>query len=289
MATSDLQTLSRFSGKSAALATMHGKERAIGPAFRDKLGLSLVVPEDLDTDQLGTFSGEIARPGSMDEVLLAKAKLGLQKAGLDIALASEGSFGPHPQAPFLPVNLEKLVLIDQATGLVAIEQHVDLCPCFASWEAARLEDIAAQVRAKGFPDQALIVRPNLGPGPLRKGLQSEDELRQAILEAAGASADRRAVVQTDMRAHLNPRRMQAIHTLAEKLAGRLTQSCPACLAPGWGLKRVSRGLPCAGCGAPTQWILEEIMGCFACDHESSVARSDGLREADPGHCPCCNP
>lgn len=268
---------------------MHRKEMAIGPVFLDKLGLAIVVPEDLDTDQLGTFSGEIARPGSMEEVLIAKARLGLLKTGLDIALASEGSFGPHPQSPFFPVGLEKIVLIDEATGLVAIEQYVDQFPCFASWEAETLDEVERQVRAKGFPDQALVVRPNLGPGPLRKGLQSADALAGAIHEAARASADGRAFVQTDMRAHRNPRRMQAIRSTAERLAVRLGHACPACLAPGWGLKRVNRGLPCSGCGAPTLWVLEEVMGCFACDHETSMVRSDGLREADPAHCPCCNP
>ena len=97
---------SSFAGRRAVLATMHGKERAIVPAFRDILGIDIEVPGNLDTDQLGTFSGEVERAGTMDEVLVAKAKLGLKMSGLDLAIASEGSFGPHPQMPFIPVGLK---------------------------------------------------------------------------------------------------------------------------------------------------------------------------------------
>lgn len=281
---------SAFAGRRAALATMHGKERAIVPAFRDILGIDIEVPGDLDTDQLGTFSGEIERAGSMDEVLVAKARLGLKVSGLDLAIASEGSFGPHPQMPFIPVGLEKLVLVDARSGLVAMEQSIDLAPSYASWDTANMIDIEDQIRATGFPDQAMIVRPNTGPaGIVQKGIQTSENLEAAIVHAARVSSDGLAFVQTDMRAHFNPRRMMSIGSLAKKLADRLCQSCGSCSAPGWGVKGTEAGLPCSWCGAPTAWVLHEIMGCFMCDHETSQPRSDGLTEADPAHCPYCNP
>ncbi|MFN3608353.1 MAG: DUF6671 family protein [Hyphomonas sp.] len=281
---------SAFAGRRALLATMHGKERAIGPAFRDILGTDVEVPRDLDTDQLGTFSGEIERRGSMDEVLVAKARLGLKVSGLDLAIASEGSFGPHPQIPFIPVGLEKLVLIDAKSGLVAIEHSVDLAPCYASWETRRLNDIVEHLRAAGFPGQAMIVRPNTGPaGPVQKGIQSLANLEAAIEKAVYASSDGLAFVQTDMRAHFNPKRMMSIESLAKKFADRLSQACSVCSAPGWGMTGTEPGLPCSWCGAPTAWVLNERMGCFMCDNEISQPRSDGLTEADPAHCPFCNP
>ncbi len=281
---------SAFAGRRAVLATMHGKDRAIVPAFRDILGIAIEVPDDLDTDQLGTFSGEIERAGSMDEVLVAKARLGLKVSGLDLAIASEGSFGPHPQMPFFPVGLEKLVLIDAKSGLVAMEHSVDLTPCYASWETRRMIDIADQIRATGFPDQAMIVRPNNGPRAIvQKGLQTFETLEAAIVQAAVVSNDGLAFVQTDMRAHFNPKRMMSIELLAKKFADRLCQTCRSCSAPGWGVKGTEAGLPCSWCGAPTAWILHELMGCFMCDNQASQPRSDGLTEADPAHCPCCNP
>lgn len=281
---------SAFAGRRAVLATMHGKERAIGPAFRDILGIDIEVPGNLDTDQLGTFSGEIERPGSMDEVLVAKARLGLKVSGLDLSVASEGSFGPHPQMPFIPAGLEKLVLIDARSGLVAIEHSIDLSPCYAIWETRRMIDIADQIRAAGFPDQAMIVGPNSGPAVIiQKGVQTLENLEAAIVQAAHVSSDGVARVQTDMRAQFNPKRMMSIESLAKKLADRLCQTCSSCSAPGWGVKGTEAGLPCSWCGAPTAWVLHELMGCFMCDHETSRPRSDGLAEADPAHCPYCNP
>lgn len=279
-----------FSGRRAILATRHGKERAIGPAFRETLGIEIDVPDHLDTDQFGTFSGEVERPGTMDEVLVAKARYGLTRSGLGLAIASEGSFGPHPQMPFVPVGLEKLVLIDAGTGFIAIEHSLDMSPCYASWETRSLGDIADRVQAVGFPAQALIVRPNAGsPGQVRKGLRDVGTLEEAVAGAARISGDGLACVQTDMRAHFNPRRMHAIGLLAQKFADRLSRACPSCKAPGWGVKRTERGLPCSGCGAPTDWVLNDILGCFVCDDELPAPRSDGLCEADPAHCPYCNP
>ncbi len=281
---------SLLAGRRAILASMHGKERAIGPAFKEILGVDIEVPRHLDTDQFGTFSGEIERSGTMDEALVAKARYGLKISGLDLAVASEGSFGPHPQMPFIPAGLEKLVLIDAKAGLVAIEHSLDMSPCYASWEARSLSDIADRVHAAGFPRQAMIVRPNAGsPARVQKGIQDFEHLEASIAQAALASSDGLALVQTDMRAHFNPRRMKSIESLARKFADRLSRACPSCEAPGWGVKRTERGLPCSWCGAPTEWVLNEVMGCFVCDNERPELRSDGLSEADPAHCPYCNP
>src|SRR5258705_318799 len=54
------------------LATMHAKERAIAPPFRRLIGAEVVVAPQLDTDELGTFSGEVARPDALVETSLLK-------------------------------------------------------------------------------------------------------------------------------------------------------------------------------------------------------------------------
>ena len=281
-----------FSGRSAALATMHGKEAAIAPVFAARLGIELVVPPGLDTDALGAFTGEVERPGDMDAVLIEKARLGMRAAGLDLGVASEGSYGPHPQMPFVPAGLEKIVLIDDRSGFIAMEQVFDDAPCYHRWEVRELDEIRASLGRIGFPEQALIVKPGdvspIGPG-LAKGLQDEGALSEAIEHAAGLSPDGRAEVETDMRAHMNPRRMATIARLAGCLAERLLRSCPACGAPGWGPIRVETGLPCSWCGGPSTFVKSEVYGCFVCPYEEARPRSDGLKEADPAHCPNCNP
>ena len=91
---------------------MHGKEKVLGPLLVNALGVEIVLIENFDTDQWGSFSGEISRP--LDP--LATAKLKCTKAaeisGASLAIASEGSFGAHPLIGFVAADEEILVLID---------------------------------------------------------------------------------------------------------------------------------------------------------------------------------
>jgi len=64
--------------------------------------MRVVVPAGLDTDGLGTFTGEVERPAPPRETALLKARLAIETTGLPRALASEGSFGPHPALGFVP-------------------------------------------------------------------------------------------------------------------------------------------------------------------------------------------
>jgi len=101
-----------YRGRQAVLATMHGKEAAVQPPFRDCLGLSVWTPPGLDTDALGTFTGETRRLGTITKTALVKARLGMAAASASIAIASEGSYGPHPHMPFVAVGIEIMVLVD---------------------------------------------------------------------------------------------------------------------------------------------------------------------------------
>ena len=47
-----------FKGRLLLIATKHKKEEIISPIFEKELGVRCVVPEHLDTDLLGTFTGE---------------------------------------------------------------------------------------------------------------------------------------------------------------------------------------------------------------------------------------
>jgi hypothetical protein len=118
-----------------------------------------------------------------------------------------------------------------------------------------------------------------------KGLRDRDALATAIGLAVSKSSDGQAFVQTDMRAHVNPRRMAVIAGLGRRLAQRLSTPCPHCRAPGWGLLRREPGLPCGDCGTPTALVGQDIHGCTACGAEDFIPRTI---TADPAYCPYCN-
>jgi len=245
---------------------MHGKERAVAPAFGQVVGLSVVATAAVDTDALGTFSGETPRRGTMLETAVAKARLGIEATGLRLAIAGEGSFGPHPQIPFLPSGIELLVFVDAEKGLlihkIAVVGKTNLAHLVAA-PSTPIDTFLVQV---GFPDHALIVRPNAGDplAALAKGIVDRGELDRAVAAAAAASEDRCARIETDMRAHLNPTRMETLARLAMQLALRVAAHCPVRDAPGWGRVDVTRGLPCELCRMPTQVIAGKIFGCAAC-------------------------
>ncbi len=339
------QTFRPYAGQAVALATRHGKQRVIGRALRHGLGAELLHLPQLDTDQLGTFCGTVARQGTALEACIAKAELALAHGGTGLAIASEGSFGPHPAVPLLPLGLEVMVFLDSERGLTIHEQLQARRTNFAQRRltAASLEseagaaDLERWLSAVGFPSHALIVRPLetpllgnqrldnpavAGPRPgeplseaasagdqapsnqvpiqqapgdpagaalIRKGIRTHGQLRQAIRLAAAQSPSAQVQLETDMRAHCNPTRMASIRQLSFRLVRRIASPCPGCQAPGWGLIASEPGLPCAWCGLPTALTRAEIHGCVRCDERRELPRRDGLRQADPGHCPHCNP
>ena len=271
---------------------MHGKQHAIGPALQQRPGLELIVPDGMDTDRLGTFSGEVERQGSMVETAIAKARMGMELTGLKLGLASEGSFGPHPQVPFMAAGVELVVLVDDERDLVVSEQQVFADTNYDHATGRTMEELIGFAETAGFPTHALIVRPNQAPPARRlmhKGIKHHDQLEKAVVECAQASADGLALVQTDMRAHMNPGRMAAIAQLATRFAQRLATLCPSCASPGYGPSDSITGLPCEWCGEPSTMVRWIIHSCPASRHQDQLPRPDGLLRSDPMHCLSCNP
>jgi len=276
----------------AALATMHGKELAIGPSLETALDVRVLVPPDLDTDALGTFTGEIERPAGILETAVRKAKLGMEASGLALGIASEGSYGPHPVVPFLPLGRELIAFVDAERDITVHEKMLTETTNFGHTAVRRAAEAAEFLDRVGFPDHALIVRPNAKDAEnqhLHKGIRSAADLDNAIAIVCAASSDGKARLETDMRAHMNPTRMRALAELADRLAARLATPCPSCACPGFGQVDAKSGLPCAACGAPTELLAIEVFGCAACEHTERRPRADGLTSADPGQCPYCNP
>ena len=280
-----------YTGRTVALATKHGKERQIAPPLSEVLDMSLCVPDMIDTDLLGTFTGEVPRQGSPTEVVLQKARMGMYLSKLSLGLANEGSFGPHPEMPMLIADTELLLFVDDERNIQVQEVLVSEDVVAGQCTACSIDELTQFLVRTQFPSHGLIVRPQgiVLSEHIVKGITDSEVLKQAITHCVSLSPERLAHIETDLRAHMNPTRQRVIARLAERLARRLTQLCPSCGTPGWGIVDVARGLPCEWCGEATDFVHEYIYGCPLCSHHERAQRTDGIRCAPAAQCAFCNP
>lgn len=280
-----------YNGDRAILATMHAKERVIGPIVERFLGLRLEVAAGLDTDAFGTFSREIERSGSQIEAARAKIRAVFERTpDLQVGLASEGSFGPHPQIPFCALGHEIVVLIDRRTDLELVGHHATLRTNYSHAVVAEVPDGLAFAERVGFPDHGVIV---MGcrdgrPAPtlaLIKDAVTWDALGAALGRLIAETGS--CFIETDMRAHRNPRRMRAIKRATINLVRRAGSPCPHCGRPGYGLTERLPGRPCSDCGEPTHLIRAEVLACAGCGWRAERAVDPAT--ASPGSCGQCNP
>jgi hypothetical protein len=286
-----------FENRHGIVATKHGKEVALRNPMRELLGLELTAPPGLDTDLLGTFSGEIPRKSSIEATVLQKARWGLEHTEASIGLATEGSFRANPLVPFVNEHTEVIAFIDRDQGIEIVEWiRAEKQVCGS--KVVDLEtDIEAFLEEVQFPSHGLIVKPNqvsalkkwFSNHAIAKGIQDPEKLRSAIQKAAEVSKDQKVVIESDVRAFMNPTRMQTIAELGERLAQRLMTPCPECESPGWGRTQTVPGLPCEWCGLPTKLVKSEIYRCSVCEYVEDHKRSDGKETADPTYCEHCNP
>jgi hypothetical protein len=112
-----LGTNEHYSGATVIMPTKHAKSLAVAPPFWKHLEAS-VLEFVIDTDALGTFSGEVERKGNALDCARRKCELAIDLLGdrANYFLSSEGSFGPHPVVPFLAQDQEILYFIDQDRG-----------------------------------------------------------------------------------------------------------------------------------------------------------------------------
>ncbi|MCP1372993.1 DUF6671 family protein [Dyella lutea] len=278
-------------GETAVLATMHGKQRAIAPLLARFLGLRVVVPQDFDTDRFGTFSRDIARTGTPLETARAKIAAGFARVpDARIGLASEGSFGPHPQVPFLAWGSEQVMLVDRASDLELVGRHEAPAAYFVHAQVDNINAALAFAARVGFPRQGVIVMGVVDgqPSPavaLAKDAHDDDTLIAAVRRALATCGA--ASLETDMRAHRNPPRMRCIRRATVDLLRAWRSPCPACARPGFVVTARLPGRPCGWCGAPTRQVLADERRCAGCCHLERQPRHDG--PADPAHCDACNP
>lgn len=277
-----------YLNKKVVLTSKHQKLKLIEPAFDQYIGCDL-FEVNLDTDQLGTFSGEIERPAAPRETAIQKARLGMKETGLLLGIASEGSVGPDPVVPFLHSNIEHLVLVDDENGIVISEIHRSLEITTATITASPDQDLTSFLEKADFPRHHLIVRPNTQmKRNCIKGISNLDDLLDAIARSSDSSPDGQVVIESDLRAMCSPSRQENIKKAAQLLAARVSQLCPECRLPGWGRVGYEKGLNCSECELKNpDAIRQEKLGCVNCDYtELGKVISSTL---SPAQCNFCNP
>ena len=277
-----------YFGQAAVLTTKHEKLPLIAPPFSHLINLKITQCNE-DTDQLGTFSGEVERSRPPLETAIKKAKLGMDKLGVSLGLASEGSIGPDAEVGFFKSDVEYLVFVDASRDLVISEVFRSFDIRAGSLVAEPGDEISSFLKKVDFPNHKLIVTANSSSkiSPI-KGIGTLNELESAIELSAKNSIDEKALIQSDLRAQCSPSRRKNIAHVAQLLATRISKQCKVCDAPGWGRVDYERGLDCITCGEHKPIAIKrEILGCITCDH-----REEGelIREfLDPDHCDFCNP
>jgi hypothetical protein len=277
-----------FEGRTLVIASMHQKEQVLQSLLEEGLKVSVSVTDGLNTDLLGTFSGEVERIADPLSTARKKCELAMDLTGCDLVLASEGSFGAHPAAFFLPANEEWLLLLDRKNGLEIHARHLSTATNFTGQEFSSLEELEAFASRVGFPSHGLILRRSKDElEGLLKGITDPDQLRTAAIQLL--ETQEAGYVETDMRAMFNPSRMQVIEETAQLLIQKLQSLCPSCQLPGFVVTEAEPGLPCSLCGTPSSAALAHLLVCSHCQHEEKVVFPQGKKAEDPQYCQVCNP
>jgi hypothetical protein len=275
-----------YQNKRVLLASMHKKEQAIAPAFAQHLGCTVCV-EAFDTDQFGTFTGEVERELSAYETCVLKAKRAAQVHDYALSIASEGSFGPHPANPFLPSAHEIMVFVDREHEWVIAEQYTTTETNYQSLVIDAHTDIEPFLKAVQFPTHALTLHTHPDRAMLAKGIGTRTQLDELVKQHLQTVP--KLSLGTDMRAMLNPTRMQVLAQLAQRLALRIATPCTACATPGFGPTATTGYLPCESCGGETGRHAFDIWSCIQCEQQTTKPRADGLVVSEATYCQWCNP
>ncbi|MFN8279467.1 MAG: DUF6671 family protein [Saprospiraceae bacterium] len=270
------------------IATMHGKERAIGPVLERDLRCRCIVPRFFDTDCFGTFSGEIPRLDSAINTARKKCQAAFDLLGIPHVIASEGSFGPHPVFPLTNCESELLLYynFDKNYEVCVHEIFTDIR--FGSQKVCTLDELFRFAHQNFFPSHYLILESDfLGAGQTIKGIHDWEHLANEFEQMIDRHGQ--CHVSTDMRAMNNPTRMKNIAITAQKISERLKSFCPQCNQHGFGEVDIIRGRLCELCGAPTNVPTSILLQCTNCGFESPRPIPSDKLYADPGCCDFCNP
>ena len=277
-----------YQGRHVAFLTKHGKQDLLRSILETALGCHLLHTEDFDTDQLGTFTRDVNRPGSQLESARRKAKIGIELTGTKIGIASKGAFGPDPFTGFFSWDTEILLWVDVEQGIEVTGIANGPAQSMHS-EVKTLEELHSFAIEAKFPGHHLVLRPEHQDHPeIYKNIGDEQNLLQAFNSAKMKSSKGVVFVENDLRAFSNPTRQEIIKEAAKDLIQKLLSACPKCSVSGfWRTKKIS-GMLCSFCHGQTRLPVAEIWHCQACTYEDKREINSG-QFADPSKCDFCNP
>jgi hypothetical protein len=277
-----------FAHRKLVIGTKHKKETVISPLLEKSLGVECFTLENYDTDLLGTFTGEVERKEDPIKTLRKKCLRAMEICNCDLGVASEGSFGPHPQIPFVRADDEFLIFIDRKNNLEIIERELSLKTNFDGSDIITKETLIEFATRAKFPSHALIIRKEiLDTSEIVKGISDWDLLFE-VFQFFHNKYDK-AYLQTDMRAHHNPTRMGVIETATKKLVKKINTLCPHCKCPGFGITSTKPGLPCELCQLPTKSVLSYVYECQKCKYTYEAIYPHQKTHEEPTYCDFCNP
>lgn len=281
-----------FSDRLAVLATMHQKEKVIAPLLEQELGIKIIVPPDFNTDIFGTFTRETKRPGTQIEAARLKAEKALEITGESLAIASEGSFAPHPLVPYIYSNREIVIFLDKVNNLEIIGEEFSTDTNFSHQVIKNLDEAYTFAQKVGFPEHGLVIwfeHSQKRGNEIIKGILKEKDLIEAVDFARQKSTDGTINIETDMRAMYNPTRMNNIAKATQNLLNKISSCCPQCHTPGFEITDRIQGLPCELCQMPTNLTLKVIYQCKKCSFRQEKLFPNGMEFANPAQCMYCNP
>ncbi len=279
-----------FTGRKIVIATMHGKEKAIAPLLKNHFGADLFVPSNFDTDKYGTFTREIKRHGDQKEVARKKALAAIKHSNVDIAIASEGSFYPHPGLPFISTNAELVLLVDLKNGIEVEGYAQSSATNHLHAQVSSLSEVILFAKKIGFPEHGIILRRSRDGRKMEKEIKTWEELENKATRMfssffAGFFV-KTLYLETDMRAHRNPTRMKVIESAALDLIKNIESLCPSCGAIGFCKEGVAENLTCARCILTTNIPGSFLYTCQKCEYKEKRSERDF---ASPEECSYCNP
>lgn len=277
-----------FAGRKLVIATKHRKEQVISPVLTEVLNVECITDSTLDTDSLGTFTGEVERLDDVLQTARKKCRMAMQVSNCDMAVASEGSFGAHPTLGFIHADDEVLMFMDAKNGFEIVVRELSVKTNFNGLKIkteTELLDFADQAK---FPGHGLILRKSSASNSeIVKGITELSVLKNVFYDFIFRFGE--VYIETDMRAMYNPTRMEVIESAAKKLADKIVSLCPHCFTPGFGVTHVKAGLPCSACGFPTRSTLSHEFQCVKCSYTEFENYPYGKKNEEPTFCDNCNP
>ena len=277
-----------FSGRRLLIVTKHGKELVLKPLLEKGLNVECTVTRDFDTDSFGMFSGEISRKEDALNTVRNKCLAAMAIYNCDLAVASEGSFGPHPAAFFASADDELVVLIDLKNEIEIVGRKLSMETNFAAKAIKDKNTFLEFLSQIKFPSHGIILKSTeLNASKIHKDIRNEAEairIFELILAEFGS-----VNVETDMRAMNNPMRMKVIQNATKNLVEKVNSLCPKCSFPGFSVTQSVKGLPCSACNLPTKSVLYLLKTCCKCDYSEKNYFPRNVKTEEPMYCDNCNP